>query len=304
MLEALIGTLQAFPRGLVFVALGLVVLVAAKLVRDLATHYNVEQEISEKQNLAVALRLSGYFIGVILIFLGALYQPLTLVGVEGLGFDLEYGIQVIRVLAYSLAGIVALNLVRLLMNRLVLYKFNIEEEIVRGQNVGTGAAEFGMYIAVGLVVAGAVSGEGTGSELEAALTALAFFAMGTALLVVFALFYELTTHFDIHDEIEGNNAAVGVVFGGNLIAIGLVTLKAVFGEFTGWGGKHRGLPHLRSDRLRTPLRDAPANRLANPAHRKGLRRPGRGPELGGGIYRKRRCNQLRDGPLRGDLAAR
>ena len=235
MLEALIGTLQAFPRGLVFVALGLVVLVVAKLVRDLVTHYNVEQEISEKQNLAVALRLSGYFIGVILIFLGALYQPLTLVGVEGLGFDLEYGIQVIRVLAYSLAGIVALNLVRLLMNRLVLYKFNIEEEIVRGQNVGTGAAEFGMYIAVGLVVAGAVSGEGTGSELEAALTALAFFAMGTALLVVFALFYELTTHFDIHDEIEGNNAAVGVVFGGNLIAIGLVTLKAVFGEFTGWG---------------------------------------------------------------------
>jgi uncharacterized membrane protein YjfL (UPF0719 family) len=235
MLEALIGTLQAFPRGLVFVALGLVVLVAAKLVRDLVTHYNVEQEISEKQNLAVALRLSGYFIGVILIFLGALYQPLTLVGVEGLGFDLEYGIQVIRVLVYSLAGIVALNLVRLLMNRLVLYKFNIEEEIVRGQNVGTGAAEFGMYIAVGLVVAGAVSGEGTGSELEAALTALAFFAMGTALLVVFALFYELTTHFDIHDEIEGNNAAVGVAFGGNLIAIGLVTLKAVFGEFTGWG---------------------------------------------------------------------
>ena len=235
MLEAFIDTLQAFPRGLVFVVLGLVVLVVAKLVRDLVTHYNVDQEISEKQNLAVALRLSGYFIGVILIFLGALYQPLTLVGVEGLGFDLEYGIQVIRVLAYSLAGIVALNLVRPLMNRLVLYKFNVEEEIVEGQNVGTGAAEFGMYIAVGLVVAGAVSGEGTRSELEAALTALAFFAMGTALLVVFALFYELTTHFDIHDEIEGNNVAVGVAFGGNLIAIGLVTLKAVFGEFTGWG---------------------------------------------------------------------
>ena len=154
MLEAFIDTLQAFPRGLVFVVLGLVVLVVAKLARDLVTHYNVEQEISEKQNLAVALRLSGYFIGVILIFLGALYQPLTLVGVDGLGFDLEYGIQVIRVLAYSLAGIVALNLVRLLMNRLVLYKFNIEEEIVEGQNVGTGAAEFGMYIAVGLVVAG------------------------------------------------------------------------------------------------------------------------------------------------------
>ena len=53
--------------------------------------------------------------------------------------------------------------------------------------------------------------------------------------MVFALFYELTTSFNIHDEIERDNTAVGVAFGGNLIAIGLVTLKAVFGSFSGWG---------------------------------------------------------------------
>ena len=31
-----------------------------------------------------------------------------------------------------------------------------------------------------------------------------------------------------------NNPAVGVALGGNLVAIGLVTFKAVFGEFIGW----------------------------------------------------------------------
>ena len=36
-------------------------------------------------------------------------------------------------------------------------------------------------------------------------------------------------------EIERDNPAVGVAFGGNLIAIGLVALKAVFGDFAGWG---------------------------------------------------------------------
>ena len=235
MIDAFISTLETFPRGLVFVALGLIVLVLATYARDIVTPYRIDEEVIQKNNLAVALRLSGYFIGVILVFLGALYQPLTLIAVEGFGFDREYAIEVLRVFLYSLAGIAALNLVRILMNRLILYRFDVEKEVVEGQNVGTGAAEFGMYVATGLLIAGAVSGEGVGGETTAALTALAFFGMGLVLLVIFALFYQFTTPFDIHFEIEGNNTAVGVALGGNLIAIGLVTFKAVFGDFAGWG---------------------------------------------------------------------
>ena len=235
MLESIIDTLQTFPRGLVFVGLGMIVLVLAKLARDVVTSYRIDEEVTQKNNLAVALRLSGYLVGVILVFLGALYQPLTLVPVEGFGFDLAYGQEVLRVFLYSIAGIVALNLVRLLMDRVILYKFDIEKEVVQDQNVGTGAAEFGMYVATGLLIAGAVSGEGVGTEVVAALTALAFFGMGLVLLVLFALFYQITTSFDIHAEIEGKNTAVGIAFGGNLIAIGLVTFKALFGDFAGWG---------------------------------------------------------------------
>jgi len=209
--------------------------VLAKLARDVVTSYRIDEEVTQKNNTAVALRLSGYLVGVILVFLGALYQPQTLIAVEGFGFDRAYGEEVLRVFLYSVAGIVALNLVRLLMDRLILYKFSIEREVVEEQNVGTGAAEFGLYVATGLLIAGAVSGEGGRTELAAALTALAFFGMGLALLVLFALFYQLTTRFDIHSEIEGKNTAVGIAFGGNLIAIGLVTFKALFGDFVGWG---------------------------------------------------------------------
>ena len=107
--------------------------------------------------------------------------------------------------------------------------------MVEDRNAGAGAAEFGMYVATGLLIAGAVAGDTGNSEGEAALVALAFFGMGLALLVAFALFYEFTTSFNIHDEIERDNVAVGVALGGNLVAIGLVTLKAVFGDFVGWG---------------------------------------------------------------------
>ncbi|MCH8988229.1 MAG: DUF350 domain-containing protein [Chloroflexi bacterium] len=229
MIEAIIDTLEIIPRGLVFVGLGLIVLVIAKLARDIITPYRIDDEVANKKNLAVAVRLSGYFIGVILVFLGALYQPLASIAVDGLGFDREYAEDVLRVFLYSLAGIAALNLVRIFMNRLILYRFDIEKEVVEGQNVGSGAAEFGMYVATGLLIAGAVSGEGGGPD-----TAAAFFGMGLVLLVLFALFYQLTTSFDIHSEIESNNTAVGIAFGGNLIAIGLVAFKAVFGDFAGW----------------------------------------------------------------------
>lgn len=229
MIDAFVDTLETIPRGLVFVGLGLVILLIAKVARDIITPYRIDDEIIKKKNLAVAVRLSGYFVGVILIFLGALYTPFTGVAEEGLGFNQEFAEDVLRVFLYSLAGIAALNLVRILMNRVILYKFDIEKEVVEGQNVGSGAAEFGMYVATGLLIAGSVAGQGGGPD-----TAAAFFGMGLVLLVLFALFYQLTTPYDLHSEIEGNNTAVGIAFGGNLIGIGLVTFKAVFGDFDGW----------------------------------------------------------------------
>lgn len=230
MIEAFINTLEFFPRGLVYVGLGLVLLLLAKLANDLMTRHSIDEEIVGKKNTAIALGLSGYFIGVILVFVGAVFQPLTLAVNDGLGFNREFGFDVLRVFLFSLAGIVALNLSKLLMDHLVLFKFSVQKELVEDQNVGTAAVEFGMQVAIGLLIAGAISGGGGGPD-----TALAFFGLGLVVLVLFALFYEFMTPFSIHDEIEKGNAAVGVAMGGHLIAIGLVMLKAVFGDFVGWG---------------------------------------------------------------------
>ena len=230
MIEGFLNTLEFFPRGLVYVVLGLVVLVLAKFAKDLVTRYRIDQEVVQRSNLAVAIGLSGYFLGVVLVFLGAVYQPFSPLVGDALGFNRVFGEDVLRVFLYSLAGIVALNLASFVMDRLALYKFSVQKEMVEDRNVGTGAVEFGMNVAIGLVIAGAISGEGGGPE-----TSLAFFGMGLAVLIVFALFFDLTTPFSIHEEIEKDNAAVGIALGGNLIAMGIVTLKAVFGDFPGWG---------------------------------------------------------------------
>ena len=230
MLDALINTLEFFPRGLVYVGLGLLVLVIAKFSKDLVTRYRIDREILQNKNLAAAVELAGYLLEVVLVFSGAVYQPLTLVVSDGLGFNRVFGEDVLRVFIFSLAGIVALNVASIVLDRMILYKFKVEKEIAEDKNVGTGAVAFGMNVAIGLVIAGAIAGEGGGPD-----TSLAFFGMGLVVLIAFALFYELTTSFSIHEEIEKDNAAVGVALGGNLIAMGIVTLKAVFGDFPGWG---------------------------------------------------------------------
>jgi len=61
MIDAFIDTLEIIPRGLVFVGLGLVVLVIAKLARDIITPYKIDEEIIGKNNLAVA-RISWRFV--------------------------------------------------------------------------------------------------------------------------------------------------------------------------------------------------------------------------------------------------
>jgi uncharacterized membrane protein YjfL (UPF0719 family) len=229
MADAFIDTLELFLRGLVYVGIGLVVLGIGKLVQDLLTPYRINNQLRTKDNVALGLSITGYYLGVVIVFVGAVYQDFTPIVTDGLGFTTDYWQDVLEVFLTSLAGIAALNLARIVVDRLVLYEFSTEKEIVEDQNAGTGAVEAGVYVAVSLVIAGSISGEGGGPE-----TSLAFAALGLLVLVLYTLFYELTTSFNIHDEIERDNVAVGVALAGNLVAIGIVVLKAVFGDFVNW----------------------------------------------------------------------
>ena len=229
MVDAFVDVLEVFPRGLVYVGIGVVVLLIGKLLQDFFTPYKINDQLRTKDNLALSLSITGYYLGTVIVFLGAVYQDFTPIVTEGLGFTTDYWQDVLEVFITSLAGIVVLNLARIVVDKLVLHRFSTERKIIDDQNVGTGAVEAGIYIATGLVIAGSVSGEGGGAE-----TSLVFAALGLVILVLYTLFYELTTSFNIHDEIDGNNTAVGVALAGNLVAIGIVVFKAVFGDFVNW----------------------------------------------------------------------
>ena len=241
MVDTFIETLEYFPRGLVYVALGIVVLYIAKWILDLVTPYHVGDQLGEKDNTALGLSITGYFLGVIIVFVAVLYAPFASGEEFQWEFDADFGYDVLEVFLYSLGAIAVLNLTRFLVDRLVLFKFNVEKEVIEDQNAGTGAVEFAVYIAVALVIASSLAGYDVTplgavapSILDEIIRSIAFFLLGMVVLILYALFYQVITPYDIHDEIEKDNVAVGVAMAANLIAISIVIFKAVTGEFVGW----------------------------------------------------------------------
>ncbi len=208
---------QDVIQGILFLALSIVLFGLSKIAKDILTPYRINDQLKEA-NLAASVSLSGYLFATIIVILGALLGPS-----HGLLKDIA------GFVGYAFLGIVLLNVSRMVNDRLILRKFSNVKEIIEDRNVGTGAVEFGSYIASGLVVAGAIHGTGGGID-----TALTFFVLSQLALILFVRIYDRITSFDVHDEIEKDNVAAGIAFGGTLIALGIILFKGSVGDFISW----------------------------------------------------------------------
>jgi uncharacterized membrane protein YjfL (UPF0719 family) len=205
-------------RAAAFVAMYFVLFLLAKWFKDVFTPYKINDELTKKDNLAIALTMSGYYLATAAIFVGALFGP-----TQGLKEDL------IAVGGYSILGLVLLNLSRWFNDKIILRKFCDTEQLIKEKNVSVGAVQFGAYLATGIIAAGAVSGQGGN-----ALTSVAFFILGQISLFIFSLIYEKFSTYNIHDELLNKNTASGVAFAGNLIALSIIVMNAASGDFANW----------------------------------------------------------------------
>jgi len=179
---------------------------------------NVKDELVIHDNFAFSLAHTGYFIGLLLAIGGAIIGSS-----RGLLLDL------FDIATYGLEAIILLNISILLNDKLILPKFSIHDEIIRDQNAGTGAIEAAVAISTGLIILGAVAGEGGDW-----LTALVFWLVGQALLIVSTLIYNLITPYDVHEHIEKDNVAAGIAFAGAMVAIANLIRFALMPDFESW----------------------------------------------------------------------
>ena len=201
-----------------FLALYLVTFLVAKWIYNLLTPYDCNEQLTQKDNQAVAVGFAGYIIGITIIFIGTAIGP-----TKGLQMDL------ITVGGYSLLGILCLKLAYFINDKLILNQFSNTKEVIEDKNVGTGVVQCGSYISSACIIAGAVNGEGGGI-----VTLLAFFGLGQLALILFAKVYEKLTPYSIHKQIEQDNVAAGVGFAGALVGLGIILMKASAGNFISW----------------------------------------------------------------------
>lgn len=211
--------LDSLVSAAIFIIVFFLFFFIGKVVNDLLhREYNLNFELVEKDNVALAIAMVGYYFGLVLAIGGAIAGPSS-----GLVEDL------IDVFIYGTLSIVLLNISLFLCDKLILYQFRISEELIRDHNQGTGVVSAGISVASGFIIYGAVSGEGGGIW-----TVVIFWALGQALLILAGLVYELITPYKIHEEIERDNVAAGVSFAGALVSIGVIIGLAGEGDFTAW----------------------------------------------------------------------
>ena len=205
--------------GFIYLAVVLVLVVIGRLAYDvLHRGFVLRTELLEKNNLAMALTIAGYYLGLAIVLGGVVSGP-------GSGMLTE---DLIDLVVFGLVAIVLLNLSGWINDKIILSKFDNQKEIVQDRNTGMGAIEGGNHVAVGLITAGALSGEGD------LLSGAVFWVLGQAGLIVAGLLYNKMTKFDLHEQIENDNVAVGVAFAGVLIGFGNIIRLAGEGDFVSW----------------------------------------------------------------------
>lgn len=209
---------DAYP--LTFLAIGIVVLWVAKIINDLTTPYDLAEELTTKDNKAVAVSFSGYLLSAGILIWGVFRQDINPELAES--GDQLYQIDLLHSALWALFGIALLQFARVANDCLILPKFGNMKELIKDRNVGTGVVQAGSYVGTALIIQAATFGASSGSLSEDILVTFVYFIIGQLAFIAFAFIYQKITPYDLHDEIEKDNVAAGLGFGLTLVAIGML----------------------------------------------------------------------------------
>ena len=161
---------------------------------------SLKDEIFGRSNSALAVSTAGYLLGIAIALGGVLSGPSA-----GWQADLT------SIALFGLQTVAMMLVASFTCEKLLLPHFDNTKEVVEDQNLGTAFVEAGLHIANGLILLSIQQGAGPW------LTGIAFWAIAQVVMLLAGLLYEWTTPHSIHDELERDNAAVGLAFGGVLI---------------------------------------------------------------------------------------
>jgi uncharacterized membrane protein YjfL (UPF0719 family) len=204
--------------NLPFYFYALVFLLLAKIFYQSTSKINFSSELLSADNPAFGVCMAGYLIGAGIALTGAFPDLRSVSYPEGLW-------------EMTLGGALAVALMRAsawINDWLILDKFKVQEEMIRDRNVGTGVAVAGNFIATGLLLAAALTGQSS-SPLYAIRDSVVYWIAGQAFLVVGAHIFYKVSHYDLEKCLAQGDTAAGISLGGFLVALGLILWASIKG---------------------------------------------------------------------------
>ncbi|MCM0083031.1 DUF350 domain-containing protein [Geomonas sp. Red32] len=192
---------------------------AQRLYQLLFRRIHLNEELFVRDNVAAAVALSGFFLGVLLALSGAATAS-ALTGLDALE---DFFYHAAAVIVFMLLGAFA-------GDRLILKRCDCFREICDHRNLGAGFVEGGTHVANGLLLSSALAGD-SGSWAAGVVCWMA----GMVVLWGAALVYPVVARFDVNGEIRNrNNVAAGIALAGFLVGVGNILRISLEGEFTRW----------------------------------------------------------------------
>ncbi|MEX1297642.1 MAG: DUF350 domain-containing protein [Desulfotignum sp.] len=224
--------LTGLVQAVIYVILGTGFIWLAKRIDDWRTKgFNDDTHIDDG-NVAVGLRRSGLYLGIAIALTGAMS-----------GSSNGFWLDILQLFVDGLFITGFMFSTRFINDTIMLAHIDNDAECVRqfeqpdgtikNGNTAVGMVEAGMYLATGFILHGSFSGGG-GTFFQGILSAILFFVIGQAILLILGLFYEMTTPFNVRNEIKADNPAAGIGLAGILIALGIILMASLSGPFTGW----------------------------------------------------------------------
>lgn len=215
--------LDGILYSILYLAASFILFYVGKVVYQLFhPKINVSDELVKKDNFAFSVAYVGYFVGLVIALGAAVYG-------ESNGWQID----LMDMGVYGLLTIVLLNLSLLINDKIILNQFSVKKEIIEDRNVGTGVLEGANAVATGLIVLGAIHGDGYGFG-GPIVTGVLYWLLGQVLLFITAKVYNAITPYDVHTEIERNNVAAGIAMAGAMIAIANLIRFALMHDFESW----------------------------------------------------------------------
>lgn len=207
--------MERYGSVILYLVIVFIILFLSKKIADLLTRFDDDLAIDREGNLAVGLRRFGLYTGICI----------ALVGIMSEGTSLR------NILNFCLSGalVIVLFFATYYINDYVILRGVRNNELVKLGNIPTGLVEAGGFIATGILLNGAFTGEGGGIA-----SAIVFFLLGQTIMVLALTIHQKMYSFNIVEEVKDGNTGAGISVAGILVSYSIILRSSIAGNFIGW----------------------------------------------------------------------